>query len=84
MVATNMPKVYFKKKEYKVAEFTKWICGSMKLTNENQTDIGKLLGVTQQGLSYKMKHGTFTLYETIVLLAHFDATDKEIIHIMRM
>lgn len=79
-----MPKVYLKRKEYKVSEFTKWVYGSMKLANENQTDIGILLGITQQGLSYKLKHGTFTLYETITLLAHFNATDKEIIHIMKL
>lgn len=79
-----MPRVTIKKKEYKVSDFSKWLVGKMYERDLSQTDLANLIGFTQQAFSYRLKKGLFNYSEMLVLLEKLEATDFEILNLMKL
>ena len=79
-----MPRVTLKKKEYKVSDFSKWIIGKMYERGLTQANMACLIGITQQAFGRRLKLGMFSYYEMLVLLEKLDATDEEILRLMKV
>lgn len=84
-----MPRVAINKKKYMIVDLSRWIVGKMHEKGLNQTDVGKILGINQQSVSRRLsecKRGKdkFTQGELIVLFKEFEATDEEILRLIKM
>ena len=50
-----MPRITAKKKEYKVLDLKKWIRMQMAASGKKQSDVGKVLGISQCAVSERLK-----------------------------
>ena len=83
-----MLKVSINWKKYLVQDFYEWMKGRMSSKNLRQDDVGKMIGVNQQSVSRKMlacKNGkpNFTQEELLILFKELEATDEEILRLMK-
>lgn len=84
-----MPRVAINKKKYMLRDLYGWIKGRMDLFDMNQTDLGKLLGISQQAMSTRLlglKAGEDTLKhnDLAIIFKRFEATDEEILKFMKL
>lgn len=84
-----MPRVAINKKKYMLQDLYVWIKGKMDIFDMNQTDFGKLLGISQPSAYERLnglKKGKDTLksIELAVIFKKFEATDEEILKFMKM
>lgn len=79
-----MPRVTIKKKEYKVSDFSKWLVGKMYECKLRQEDMAKLIGITQPAFSNRLKKGLFEYSEMLTLFQELNATDEEILKLMKL
>ena len=79
-----MPRVAINRKKYMVTDLRKWIVGQMHVMNVNQEEMGEVIGVNQSGFSKRLKQGKFTYAELISILKHLEATDEEILRLMKL
>lgn len=84
-----MPRVAINRKKYIVQDFYEWMEGRRAAKNLNQSDIGQMIGVNQQSVSRKMrtcKKGKpgFTQGELLILFKELEATDEDIIRLMKL
>ena len=69
-----------KRKEYKLSDFSKWLVGEMI----KQSDIGKLLGISQPAVSQRLESGNFTYDQLLILFDKLQTPEKDIIRLMKM
>lgn len=79
-----MPRVPINRKKYMVTDLIKWIVGQMHVMNVNQEEMGEVIGVNQSGFSKRLSKGKFTYVELISILKHLQATDEEILQLMKL
>lgn len=79
-----MPRVAIKKKEYMVSDLSKWMVGKMYETGVNQSDLAQLIGISQPAFSARLKRGSFSYSDMLTILKRLNASDKEIIKLMRL
>ena len=85
-----MPRVAIKKKEYMIKDFTGWVIQKMKMNGLRQQDIADILGIAQGSFSTRVKkciktgQNIFSFEEAIVLLKELEATDEEILRLMKL
>ena len=79
-----MSRVAIKKKEYKVSDFSKWIAGKMYELGLTQADMAEMMGISQPAFSNRMKKGLFYYADMLTLLNKLNATDSEILLLMKM
>lgn len=79
-----MPRVSIKKKEYMVNDLTKWINRRRADLNLRQRDLAELLGISQPALSNRLEKGLFDYTDMIKILKVLNATDEEILKLMKM
>lgn len=79
-----MPRVAIKRKEYKLSDFSKWLVGEMKEKKLKQSDIGKLLGISQPAVSQRLESGNFTYDQLLILFDKLQTPEKDIIRLMKM
>ena len=79
-----MPRVAIKKKDYMISDLSQWIAGRMYAKKIRQRDMGELLGITQQAFCKKLKISHFTYGELISVLKKLEATDEEILRLMKL
>lgn len=77
-----MPRVSINKKQYMLKDFSHWILDRIKELGMNQTDAGKIIGVSQPAFSNKLKNYSFSLNEVIELLHAFKATEDEVVKLL--
>lgn len=73
-----MPRVAIKKKDYMIADFTKWVVGEMHTRGLRQEDMGQLLGISQQAFAKRVKTKRFNVGEAMVLFHEFDTPVEKI------
>ena len=78
-----MPRVRIKNKEYKLKDFSAWLIGQMAIRGMRQTDLGELLGMTQQMISQKLKKQSFTVAELMTIVHEFDVSADELEHLLK-
>ena len=79
-----MPRVAIKKKEYKISDLSQWIAGRMYAMKIRQKDMAEIIGGTQSGFSKKLESGFFTYGELLSILKKLEATDEEILRLMKL
>lgn len=79
-----MPRVRIKKKEYMVNDLVKWINRRRADLNLRQSDLAELLGISQPALSNRLEKGLFNYTDMIQILNVLNATDEEILKLMKM
>lgn len=79
-----MPRVRIKKKEYMVSDLVKWINRRRADLNLRQNDLAKLLGISQPALSNRLEKGLFDYTDMIKIFKVLNATDEEILKLMKM
>lgn len=84
-----MPRVAVNKQKYMIKDLSKWIVGQMHEKGLNQEEVGQILGINQQSMSrrlLKSKKGAdvFKQGELILLFKELEATDEEILRLLKM
>ena len=79
-----MPRVAIKKKEYMISDLSQWIVGRMYAMKIRQREMGELLGITQQSFCKKLHGSYFTYSELLSILKRLEATDEEILRLMKL
>ena len=64
-------------------KFTRWLKGRLAEKGLSQSYVAEILNLKQQAVSYKMKHGVFTLAEVILIFRKLNADDETILKVMR-
>ncbi len=72
-----------------IIDFSRWLVGKMREKRLYQTDIGEILGIKQQSVSRKIAGGmegkdVFHQGEMITLFKELEATDEEILRLMKL
>ena len=78
-----MPKVYLTKQEKLNNKLTVLVYGRMKVKRITQTQMGDLLGISQQGFSKKLKKAKFTYPELVLIFEKLEMSDEEILLVLR-
>ena len=78
-----------KKRDYLITDFARWLVGKMREKRLYQADIGEILGVSQQSVSRRVSEGieekdVFRQGEMITLFKELEATDEEILRLMKL
>ena len=74
-----MPKVIINKREYRVKDFGSWVIKWLRREDKTMTDLGNELGISHQGISYKIKHNSFTLSDMITIFDYLNVPDNEMV-----
>lgn len=81
-----MPRVTINRKKYMIKDLPGWIAGRMHREKKKQSDVAKEIGITQPAFSYRLNSDsdTFTYGDLLTLFKELDATDEEILKLMRL
>lgn len=79
-----MPRVAIKKKEYMVKDLCEWIAGRMRTMHLKQADMGEMIGISQPAFKNRLDKGLFSYAELVTILNKLNATDEEILRIMKL
>ena len=84
-----MPKTYLSDADRALARFRRWFHDEKNRHDVNQADVAKRWGMTQQSVSQKLQvkgssQTEITLRQAIILFDMMNATDEEILRLMRI
>lgn len=79
-----MPRVSINKKKYLKADLREWIIGRMKSLNLTQEDMSNLMNITQQAFGHRLREGNFKNDQLYVIFDKLQATDEEILRLMKL
>lgn len=84
-----MPKVYFNDYDKAIDRFRRWFYNEKNSRNITQNDLVRPLGVTQTSVSEKLSltaksMTNISLRDAIIILHKMDATDEEILKLMKI
>ncbi len=79
-----MPRVTIKKKDYMKADLSQWIVGRMYARHLRQADLAEAIGISQPAFCQRLKNGLFVYEELLTILNKLEATDEEILKLMKL
>lgn len=80
-----MPKVLpLGRTERKKEEFRKWIRGKRSAEGVTLEKLGKEMGISQQAAGAKLRKSQYSLEDLLVLFRSVNATDEEILEMMKL
>lgn len=79
-----MPKVIINKKEYMVQNIGSYVVMWLHRQHKYIKDLAKEMGITQQGLSYKIKTNTFTYSDLLTIFDYLAVPDEEILMVLKI
>lgn len=86
-----MPRIAAFKKQYMVADLPGWIVGKIHTQGKKRADLAAALGITPQAFSARLKpdrrgkpKDIFSYSDLLTLFDELDATDEEILRLMRV
>lgn len=71
-----MPRVSLNKIRYKKADFVRWLAGEMRIKKIRQKDIAGWLGISQMGVSQKMRDCSFTYPDMLMIFKRWEQTER--------
>jgi predicted XRE-type DNA-binding protein len=77
-----MPKTYLTKEMRLRENFAAWVYGQMRVNGKTQQNVSKMLGLTQQGLSLKLKRQSFSFDDVCTLMEYFQPDEKTILQLV--
>lgn len=79
-----MPRVAINRKKYMISDLSQWIAGRMYAMKIKQEEMGELIGINQASFSKRLKAGKFSYGDLLSILKHLQATDEEILRLMKL
>ena len=79
-----MPRVQLYKQKYMLQDLSNWIIGRMRIMKKSQAYMGGLLGISQVAFGQKVRESNFKYSELLTVLKELQATDEEILKLMRL
>lgn len=79
-----MPRVSLNQKKYALTDFSEWVVGRMNTLGYTQKQMGEKIGIGQSSFSEKLRNKKFTLADVLTILQVLEATDNEIVRLMKM
>lgn len=79
-----MPKTFVSDTDRAIDKFKRWY-KTAKVTHDiNDEQIAKKIGISQPAISQKMNGGTISLRDALIIFREMNASDEEILKLMRM
>ena len=79
-----MPRIHLKKKEYLKTDLREWMTGRMDTLEKNQAYMGAVLGISQPAFGKRLSKANFTNEQLYIIFKELEATDENIIRLMRL
>lgn len=79
-----MPRVAINKKKYLKTDLREWMNGKMDTLGKNQAYMGEALGISQQAFGSRLNDANFTNDQLYIIFKELEATDENIIRLMRL
>lgn len=85
-----MPRVAINRKKYMIKDFTGWVLQKARMKGLWQKDIAKILNIAPSSFSTRVTNcieeskNIFSYEEVILLLKELEATDEEILRLMKL
>ena len=84
-----MPRVKINQKKYMIRDLSSWIVGRMHAKGLRQEDVAKWIGINQQSFSRRLRMSRdgvdeFSFGELVILFKNLDATDEDILRLIKM
>lgn len=78
-----MPRIQALKKDYMVRDFAHFVKDHIRDEGMKQEDLADILGISQQKLSYKICHNTFSYAEFLAIVEVFKPNDNELMRLVK-
>ena len=78
-----MPKAYITLQQQKNNELAALIYGSMKVNGITQSGLARALGISQPGVSDKLRRKSFSYEDLVTIFDVCGLTDEQIVSVMR-
>ena len=79
-----MPRVRLNRKKYMVKDLSEFIIGRMRTLGLTQAQMGKEINISQQAFGHRLQNSLFSYEELLVLFKKLNATDEEILRLMKL
>ena len=79
-----MPRVHISTKTYMLKDLSDWSIGRMRVQKKSQAYMGALLGISQVAYGQRLRSGNFEFGQLIAIFKELQATDEEIVKLMKM
>ena len=79
-----MPKVIINKKEYKVQNIGGYVLMWLRRKHKYIRELASELGISQQGLSYKISNNTFSYADLLTIFDYLEVPDEEILMVLKI
>ena len=79
-----MPRVRLNRKKYMVKDLSEFIAGRMRTLGFTQAQMGKEINISQQAFSNRLEKGLVSYGELLTLFKKMNATDEEILRLMKL
>ncbi len=79
-----MPRIRAYRKKYMLSDFSEWVVGRMKKIGLTQAQMGEKIGLSQSAFCQKLRQNKFTLSDAMTILKELQATDEEILRLVKM
>ena len=79
-----MPRVRLNRKKYMVRDLSEFIAGRMRTLGFTQAQMGKEINISQPAFGNRLEKGLFSYGELITLFKKLNATDEEILRLMKL
>lgn len=79
-----MPRVEINKKKYLHTDLREWIVGRMRTLHRTQADMGNLVGLSQPAFKNRLDKSMFEYGQLLEIFKALQATDEEILRLMKL
>lgn len=79
-----MPKVIINKLDHKIHSIGPWVVMWLRREHKTMKDLAEELGISQQGVSFKIKTNTFSYGDMLVIFDYLGVPDNEILQVMKL
>lgn len=79
-----MPKVCINRKQYKANDIGAWVRGKLFKERKSLAELGNALDMSQQAVSYKLKHNSFSYADLLTVFQFLGSSDEEILYVMKL
>ena len=77
------PRGFYDKDKHQIDCLIEFISGKMKTTKKNQTAMGEVIGMQQASFGSRLRAGNFNYIQLVKIFSELNATDEEILKLMK-
>lgn len=79
-----MPRIIQNRKKYKTNDIGAWVRGQLYKEGKSFAELGEALDMSEQAVSYKLKHNSFSYADLLTVFEFLGSSDDEILYLMRL